>query len=320
MEEKQQNIRYVMVSPVSVQSSGSNDEIDLAELWKAIWSAKWLIIAITSIFVFAAVFYALYLPNIYKSEALLAPVETEQQGGLAGLAGQFGGIASLAGLNLTGGAGDKTDLALEILKSREFFSMFNQKHNILPDLMAAKSWDMTINLVIYDEDLYLIQRDEWVRDVDPPKQIKPSIQESIKIFKDKLNIAVNKDTGIVTVSVEHYSPYVAKQWIEWLIEDINLHMKNRDKHEAEQNIAYLQTQIEKTTVSELKNLLYQLIEEQTKTLMFAEVREEYIFKIIDKAFVPEEKASPKRAIIVVLGFILGAILSVSFVLVRNFKN
>jgi uncharacterized protein involved in exopolysaccharide biosynthesis len=319
-ETNTDTVRYVMVAPDSAINARQDDRIDLRELWAVIWSAKWIIIGVTALFAIASVFYALSLPSIYKSEVLLAPASSEQQSGLGALAGQFGGLASLAGVNLGGGKADKIDMAIEILKSREFFSQFANKHNILPDLMAIKEWDQSTNSVIYDAEIYLPQNDEWVREAKPPKQIKPSMQEAIETFKKLLNIEQAKETGMVNISVEHYSPYVAKQWVDWLIQDINLNMKSRDKQEAEKSIAYLQSQIEKTTIADHKTLLYQLIEEQTKTLMFAEVRDEYIFKTIDTALVPELKAKPKRALIVVLGVLLGGMLAVLIVLIRYFAS
>ena len=61
-----------------------------------------------------------------------------------------------------------------------------------------------------------------------------------------------------------------------------------------------------------------MIEEQTKTLMLAEVSDEYVFKTISPAKVSEEKAKPKpkRALIVMLGGMLAVII----VLIRHFKK
>lgn len=315
------NVQYVAISPDMLQAQNSaDDEIDLRELWNVIWKGKWVIIGITMLFAIASVFLALSLPNIYKSEALLAPVSTEEQGGLAALAGQFGGLASLAGVDFGGSRTDNTTLAIEILKSRSFFNKFAQKHNILPALMAAKDWDYSSNLVVYDEDIYLSKNEEWVRDIKPPKQVKPSMQEAKEEFDGVMTVKQNDETGMVIVSIEHFSPYVAKQWVEWLVEDINLNIKSRDEREATKSITYLQSQLEKTTISEHKTLLFQLIEEQTKTLMFAEVRDEFVFKTIDPAVVSEEKVKPKRAVIVVLGFLLGGMLSTIAVLIRYFRN
>ncbi|MBJ2135416.1 LPS O-antigen length regulator [Paraglaciecola chathamensis] len=298
-------VQYVAISPDMFQAQNNDDEIDLRELWNVIWRGKWLIIAITTIFAVASVFYALSLPNIYKSEALLAPAEPDQQGGLSGLSGQLGGLASLAGVNLGGGKTDKTALAIEILKSREFFVKFAKKHHILPDLMAVKDWHSGTNVLIYDDNVYLFESNEWIREVNPPKKAKPSMQEAKKVFDTIFKVTINSESGMITVSIEHQSPSVAKNWVDWLVADINAVMKLRDKEDAERSLEYLYSQIKKTPIVEQKSLLYQLIEEQAKTLMFTEVRNEYAFKTIDPALVTEIKSSPNRFIIVISGCILG---------------
>uniref|UniRef100_E6XG33 Chain length determinant protein, OtnB n=1 Tax=Shewanella putrefaciens (strain 200) TaxID=399804 RepID=E6XG33_SHEP2 len=298
-----------------------DDEIDLRELFSVIWQGKWRIIGITAVFAIASVGLALYLPNIYKSEALLAPASEEQGGGLSALASQFGGLASLAGVNLGGKGGtDKTQLAIEVLKSRQFTSEFIQKHNILADLMAAKKWDRDADKIIYDPELYNEQTNTWVRDVEPPVKPEPSMQEAYKEFSKIIAVNKDKETAMVTVSIEHLSPTVAQQWVTWLIQDINKVMKDRDVAEAHRSTDFLNKQIALTNVADIKTVLYKLIEEQAKTIMFAEVRDEYVFKTIDPALAPEEKAKPKRALICVLGTMLGGMLGVMLVLVRHFMR
>jgi len=304
-----------------MQNNIADDEIDLRELFTAIWQGKWIIIAITTLFAVASVFYAINQPNIYKSEALLAPAEQDQQGGLGALAGQFGGLASLAGVNLGSGGGvDKTQMALEVLKSRKFTSEFIQKHNILPELMAVKSWNRETNTVIYDEQFYVADQNKWIREVKAPYKPEPSMQEAYKEFKNIVSANINKETGMVTITVEHESPYVAQQWVNWLIQDINATMKQREVLEANKSTDFLTKQLEQTKIADIRAVLYKLVEEQTKTIMFANVRDEYVFKTIDPAVVPEEKSSPKRALIVVLAIMLGGMLSMMIVLLRYFVD
>jgi uncharacterized protein involved in exopolysaccharide biosynthesis len=313
------NLQYVVMTPDMLQARHqAGEEIDLREVWSAIWRGKWIIIAVTAIFAVSAVIYALRLPNIYKSEALLSPVSEKQQGGMAGIAGQFGGLASLAGVNLGGGKANKTVMAIEILKSREFFRKLIVRHNILPDLMAAKVWDSANNSIIYNEKIFLAEKGEWLHDGKTPEESIPSMQKAKAVFNGLLYVEQSEDSGLVSISIEHISPTVAKQWVDWLVYDINLEMKNRDKQEAEMSIAYLQSKIDTTQIFEHKTLLYQLIEEQVKTLMFAEVRDEYVFKTIDPALVTESKYKPKRMLIVIFGVILGGIFSVIVALIRHF--
>lgn len=287
-----------------------NDEINLREIFTFIWQGKWIVIAITSLFAVASVLYAINQPDIYKSEALLAPAEQDKAGGLGALAGQFGGLASLAGVNLGASGGiDKTQMALEVLKSRQFTSEFIQKHNILHDLMAAKTWNRETNTVIYDQELYVAEQNKWVREVELPFTPEPSMQEAYKEFSQIVSANKDKETGMVQITIEHISPYVAKHWVDWLIQDINATMKQREVQEANKSTEFLTKQLEQTKIADIRAVLYKLVEEQTKTIMFANVRDEYVFKTIDPAVIPEKKFKPKRALICIFGTILGFVLS-----------
>ncbi|TOM10545.1 LPS O-antigen length regulator, partial [Vibrio parahaemolyticus] len=75
------------------------------------------------------------------------------------------------------------------------------------------------------------------------------------------------------------------------------------------------------SVADMQSTFYKLIEEQTKSLMLAEVQEEFVFKMIDPPVIPEVKAEPKRALICILGTLLGGIFGVVIVLSRyGFKH
>ena len=90
---------------------------------------------------FISVIYAFSQPNIYQAEALLAPADDAGGGGVSKLAGQFGGLASLAGVSLPDDGVNKSELGLEVLKSRKFVREFVERHKIAPQLMAVDYWD-----------------------------------------------------------------------------------------------------------------------------------------------------------------------------------
>mgnify|MGYP002619496029 CR=1 FL=1 len=297
-------------------SRPQDDEIDLRELFTAIWQGKWIIIVVTFVSAIGSVFYALSLPNIYKSEVLLAPVAQEQS---MRIPGQLGGLAALAGVNLGGASGtDKTTLAIEVLKSREFIGRFIEKYDLFVPVMAARGWDLSTNTLILDSAIYNLDTAEWTRDVKVPRRAKPSVLETHEEFMKLLNISRDNSTGLVRVSVEHFSPYLAKEWLKWLVKEINEEMRQRELDEAERSIAYLNEQVLKTNLADARTMLFSLIEEQTKTLMLANVRNEYVFKTLDPAVVAEMKAKPARALISILGLLLGCVLSVFFVLIAYF--
>ncbi|TOL79566.1 LPS O-antigen length regulator, partial [Vibrio parahaemolyticus] len=235
--QKEPNPNYLPYPP---QPQSTDDEIDLRELFKALWKGKWIIIATTFVFAVGAVLYALSLPNIYKSDALLAPAESSNGGGLSKMAGQLGGLAALAGVNLGAGESSQTDLAVQVMKSRQFVETFINKHDLLVPLMAAKDWDLTNNKLILDEELYNPNTGEWLREPNGLRGSTPTSQEAFEVFnKEVLTINQDKVSGLYTVSVKYYSPYVAQQWVNWLIEDINKVMRERTIAETSQNLAYL---------------------------------------------------------------------------------
>ncbi|NRF63971.1 Wzz/FepE/Etk N-terminal domain-containing protein [Vibrio coralliilyticus] len=293
----------------------ANDEIDLRELFLALWRGKWVILVSTMVFAIGGVLFALSQPNTYRASATLVAANDEKSGGLAAMASQFGGLASLAGINVGVGNTDDKSLSLATLESRKFINAFIDKYALLPILMATKSWDSQSNKLVLNSERY--DGVHWLNDPeDPEKSLEPTAWQAYKAFKGILHVSEAKDTGIVTVSITHLSPYVAQQWTQWLVKELNLWMKEGSLTETNRNIEYLEQQLERTKVVDMQNVFYQLIEEQTKTLMLAEVKDEYAFKVIDPPVVPEEKVGPKRALICILATMLGGMLGVAIVLVH----
>ncbi|ASW82170.1 Wzz/FepE/Etk N-terminal domain-containing protein [Vibrio anguillarum] len=290
----------------------SDDEIDLRELFGALWKGKLLIVLCTAVFAVGGVIVALSKPNTYQAEASLVAANEDSGGGLTSM----GGLASLAGINLgSGRSGDKA-MSLAVLQSRQFINAFINRHQLLVPLMAAESWDRVSGEMVIDPALYDVETQQWIRKIEPPLSSTPSDWEAHKAFKEIFSVSEAKDNGLVKVSITHLSPLIAQQWVELLVKDLNDWIKNEKLTETRQNISYLEQQLEKTKLVDMQSVFYQLIEEQMKSLMLAEVKDEFAFKTIDPAVVPEEKAGPKRALICVLATLLGGMLGIAIVLVR----
>lgn len=298
-----------------------DDEIDLRELFAALWASRTTILGIVLMSALISVFVALSLPNKYTSQALLAPRSDSGAGGaLAQMASQFGGLASLAGVNL-GGLGDQgsTAVAIEMLKSRQFFGTYLYDE-VLVDLMAAEGWDRGTGKVLIDDSLFDVKTATWVRDVSEEFQVKPSVQEAHESFKGFLSVTEDTKTGFVTVAVTHYSPTVARDWVALVVKGVNEAVRARDVEEAEKSIAFLNQQRLKTNLVSLTEVFAELIEKQTKTVMLANASDEYVFQVIEPPVAPELKSEPKRALICVLGTLLGGMLAVLFVLIRHYTG
>ncbi|MFM2586356.1 Wzz/FepE/Etk N-terminal domain-containing protein [Vibrio campbellii] len=305
------------MSMQELQVDFNSDEVSLKELLSVLWKGKVTIIGFVVVFAIASVTYSLSLPNIYRADALLAPTETSSASGLGNVSGQLGSIAALAGVNLGSGESSQSGLAVQVLQSRNFVNMFITKHGLLVPLMASTDWNLGDNDLVIDPEVYDTQSKTWLRPADGMRGAEPTAQEAYEVFiKRVLSVSLNEETGLYNLSVSHFSPFIAKQWVDWLIEDINDVMRDRAISDATNNLNYLHAQLEKTSISEMQTTFYSLIEEQTKSLMLAQAQDEFVFKVVDPAVAPELKSGPKRAIMCVLGTLLGGILGVAIVLIR----
>tara|TARA_Y100000385_G_scaffold291216_1_gene367888 strand:- start:4053 stop:4988 length:936 start_codon:yes stop_codon:yes gene_type:complete len=297
-----------------------DDEIDLRELFGVLWGNKIKIIGITAVFAVVSVIYALSVPNQYKASALLAPAQ-QQSGGLSGALGQLGGLASLAGVSIGGGESSEAQVAQEIMKSWSFIEGFIADNDLAVEVYAAEGWSRESNQLKFDNDVYAVKTKAWLVENDNIGRLGPPTSwQLFEKFSEMLAVSEDKKSGLISISIEYYSPQIAKQWLDLYISSINKHMQARQVVKVSNNIEYLEAQIEKTSITEMQEVFYTIIEEQIKSQMLAEASPDYAFVAVSPSMVPEEKSQPKRALICILGTLLGGILSVLTVLVLHFAR
>ena len=161
--------------------------IDFSDMFSALYKRKVLIAISTISAGILSIFFALSLPNIYKSTSTLAPSSTNES--LSGQISSLSPVASLVGVNLPVGEIPKTYEAIERIKSFEFFSNHFLPYIKLENLIAVDKWVPVSNTIIYENKLYDESKKEWVRNVSYPrkrfhqtKKLLESMRESL-IFK-----------------------------------------------------------------------------------------------------------------------------------------
>ena len=270
----------------------SSDEIELSELLSAIWNRKIFICLVTSFFSIVSILYALSLPNIYTSHALLKSAENSSSS--SGLLSQYSGMASLAGISLgSSGSSDKSLEAIERIRSYTFFSKFFLPEISYQDLVAVKDWERSTNTLVYDEEVFDSNSTKW------------------------LGIYQDKKTFFVSISIKHYSPNIAKEWVDLIVNKINSSMRDEEKVTTLKSIEFLNEQIQKVNFLEVRQSIASLQENQMKSLMLIESNSDYIFKTIDSSIIPEKKSEPKRSLIVIIATILGFFISLVVVLILH---
>jgi uncharacterized protein involved in exopolysaccharide biosynthesis len=173
--------------------------------------------------------------------------------------------------------------------------------NLMPILFASK-WDA--------------EKKQWKDNSDAPTDWK-----AFELWDRNIR-RVNQDkrTGLVTLIVEWKDPALAAKWANDFIRHVNARLRIEAVEEAEKSIVYLEKQLPTTSSMEVQQAIYRLIETQTKKKMVASTREEYAFMTIDPAVPSERHARPKKLSVVAIGFFLGFLMSVAFVLIRKLKE
>jgi uncharacterized protein involved in exopolysaccharide biosynthesis len=262
------------------------DEIDLLEYWRIIWKKRWLIIGVVCVAAVLAAGYSLTLPNIYRAEVVITPVG-EKSGGQMSLGG-LGGLASMAGISLGGGGGD-VEVNLAVLKSREFLWAFVKENKLKPVLFEG-AWDASSK--------------SW-------RGSEPNQWAVYRRINSMVSISSDMKTGLISVSVECTDAALAAKLANDLVARLNAHLRQEALERSQKTLGYLNDELGRVRVAEMRQALFGLISQEQKRSMLASTQKEYAFRILDTAVAPDMKSKPKRSRIVSLVVLLSGLLAMA---------
>jgi uncharacterized protein involved in exopolysaccharide biosynthesis len=292
--------------PSSAQNPDPNredGEIDLLAIWRVLVDRKKRIAQISAGITVLAVIYALILPPVYRAEVLIMPL-TQEPAGAGPLSSQFSDLATLAGISLSGNADAQTQRALATLKSRALTESFMKEAGVLP-VMFSSMWD---------EKTKAWKDTSWFGSDEKPTG--PSMENAYRMFSGIRTVQFDRKTNLTTVTIDWEDPKLAAQWANQLVKHVNARLQGEAVKDAERNIDYLRKQLSTNSAVEIQQAIFNLIEAQMKAIMVASTREEYAFKVIDPATVPERKLKPSRRLIVLVGLFLGLLAGIATVLLQ----
>lgn len=263
---------------VAGASSEREEGFDLIGLIQTLWRYKVLITVVSVLAGAGAVGIALTATPVFRAEVVITDVHETSEGGLASLAGQLGGLGSLAGIGLGSGNAASQE-ARAVLQSRHLIEEFIIRNDLLHRILPAAKGP-------------------------------PVMWMAVKQFQGKV-LSIHEDThkGTMTVGIEWTDPEVAARWANGFVALANDLLRARAIEESKRNLAYLNTQLTHTDSVEIRTGMYDLIKSETKTLMLANGRVDYAFRVVDPAVAPAVRTKPQRAAIVLSGVIVGLIFS-----------
>ena len=280
------------------------DDFSMRDLVEIIQKSKKLILYVALAFFIGSSLYIFTSPNQYTSSTLLSVVDDTEAGGngFSDLTNRYGGLASLAGVNLGGDSKSKANLVIEILKSRQFYERLSNMPEIYPYLVAPKKYNPKTQKLILDSSIYDEEKQSWLVE-------KPSYLSTHYLFLNNLLVAQDKKTGFIYVSFTHISPQFAFKTTRTILAEANNIVRTQHLKDSALALEYLNEALANTSELGTISSISSLIEAQLKVQMLASVRSEYIVRSIDKPYLPQGKSAPFRLKFIALATILGLIIS-----------
>lgn len=291
---------------------------DLYDLFDFIWLKKINILISTICGALVIVSLSFLMPNQYESSAIL---QIREKGSAQPDIGNLGGIASLAGISLPSSSSNDGEYILETLKSKALLKEVLNEGRVRENLFAANSYDFKKGKIKYNKKVFDDLEGKWIRKIDDNQKIMPSYIEihEHKSYK-KLKISRDKSSNFIEISFEHPSPFFAKEFIDILVSSANSKIKDKDLEDAISALNYLEEELKKTTLEEIRFSISKLIEENTNTIMLANIYDDYILIPIEPSFVPEEKSSPSRFLILIISLMASFLISLFILIIREIQK
>ena len=293
-EETKSSTKYVMVES---SPSADKDEIDLLELIRTLFRSWKTIFGITIVCVGVAVAYALHAPEVFKAETLLAPASEEESGASSALS-QFGGLAAMAGISIP--SDSNVDYVVATLQSRKFLRQYIDGKKLLP-VLFEEVWDA--------------ESQSWSVET---RSAKPTLQNGINALKAALSVYEDKESGLINLSILWKNPAIAAELANDLVKQLNKQLREKAITDSQKRVGYLEQELAKTTLQDMRAVLYNLLESEKQKAMLANVNEDFALEVIDPAVAPEIREKPKRKLIVALGGVCGGFLGIFAVFFAQF--
>jgi len=281
-----------------------DDELDNRELVAVLWKRRLLITVCAVLLTGVMTVLAFIMTPVYRGTAIMVPVNTDRSalgGGLDSALGGVGGLAALAGLNLSSKE-SAVEETLAVLKSRQFTENFIVRNNLMPQLFADK-WDAS--------------RGNW-----KVGEKAPTLHKAFKSFSGMRSVNKDPKTGLITLTVDWTDRVKAATWTNMLVEQLNEEMRNRAMLAANASLGFLQQELTQTTEVGTREAVSRLIESQVKQKMLANVTQEYSLRFVDRAMPSDmtDKVAPRKSLMMAGGMLLGIVIGSGLALLLNARQ
>ncbi len=265
------------------------DVIDLGKYF-AVLGKEWWRIALLSFGFGLLTFLLMFLmPNVYQSIAVIGPAIAEKRpipalGALASFGVDFGSPSKVEDLETLF---NSKDLTVRVFRNHLLWPI------VLPDSFDPATGKIKVRWTDY---LFGGEKD----------QKTPGDWDAIRAVMDRLKVSVNRKAGTISVSFESPSPEGSAEVVKYYLDEGKNRLQEEALDRAIKNKKFIEEQIGKTVDALTRDRLYSLYGQEVEQEMMARNREQFGFRVIDSARIPEKKSGPRRGKAALLAMLLSA--------------
>lgn len=277
-------------------------DIDLFAYLIALIKARFLIAVLAIICGLAALGYSYSLPELYETFVRTDLVDMEDPGGVSPDNRRASEVLTLVehGFVLSTSKDNYLDVMIAKMRSRQFSLKFMEEHGVF-QAMYPERWNK--------------HTQEWAAGFQPDRG------GSFLQFNEQIRfIDHNPENDIISIRMRWTDPVQARDWANAYVKEFNHFMREQALADVEQKKQFLEQELKQTSVVDIRQSLYRLIEAQTAVAMLANSKEDYVLEVIDPALLPFERYSPGRKTYLLMGFFAGACLAIALVFARVMLN
>lgn len=345
---------------LAAPTTEAEEEIDLLELAQKLWAERKLILKWCGIAVIVGLVVAFNIPKEYTTTVKLAPESADGKS----MGGNLGALASMAGINLGGGGGADAvnpDLYPDVVASVPFVvrlfdvEVTDSKEQLRTDVyryvdeeLRAPWWNTVVAAPfrLLGWTLSLLRGEEESSEKQGRDLFRLSKDETriVETLRQRINIAVDKKTSVVTLSVTMQDPLISATLTDTVMhnlqEYITQYRTNKARHDldymqqlyeeaqlqyfaaqqayarymdANQNIVLRSVRIEQERLQNEMNLYYNLYNQTAQQLQVAKAKVQEstpVYAVVQPATVPIRASKPSKPMILV-GFVFLAAVAAS---------
>ena len=234
--------------------------------------------------------------------------------------GGLGGLASLAGVQLPSGGATEFITFQAMLKSQEVASRLFADETLIQRLFAGE-WDESRKSFLQPIPSTLGNVKRLIKPLltgeGQAAYIAPNAARLAQTLSRNLSVSENKNSGMLTLSMESAKPELASDLMLALIRETDAFLKERFVVSGSEALQFYQQKISKARSREHREALAKLIANEEQKLMLATREGSFVVEIMmgpDQSLRP---TSPKSSLVLALGLVLGLFLGAAVVLMRK---